>query len=280
MSIAEKQKTISSNNTAISEKNVSIATNTQKIYTSGYGKGYSLGNKDGRDEGYNIGRAAGYDDGYKVGEDNAIAEMWEGIQNGGKRTYYACAFRNQYFTKKTFKPKYDIVPVGVCNLVFYYIEADEPFDFVEIEQECGIKIDTSKATNLESFAQVTDAILRFNVIDLSSANNTYGMLWNCNNLKRVEKVISSEKTSYLAHAFRAPNLEHCLFEGIIAQNGFSVQYCTKLDKESLLSILDCLKDYAYDTSGTVWKVTLGSTNLDKLSAEEKAIATNKGWVLE
>ena len=217
---------------------------------------------------------------YENGWDNAIAEMWEGIQVGGKRTNYQTAFRNQYFTKKTFKPQYDIAPVGVCTMIFYNMSSDEPLDFVEIEKECGIKLDFSKATNVESIAQITDAISRFNILDITSTNNNYGMLWNCNKLTRVEKVIVSETTPYLANAFRAPNLEHCPFEGTIAQNGLTVQYCTKLDKESLLSILGCLKDYSEDTSGTVWKVILGSANLDKLSAEEKAIATKKGWVLE
>ena len=53
-----------------------------------------------------------------------------------------------------------------------------------------------------------------------------------------------------------------------------------LDHESLLSVVNCLKDYSADTSGTVWKVTLGATNLAKLTADEKAIATGKGWTLE
>ena len=46
-----------------------------------------------------------------------------------------------------------------------------------------------------------------------------------------------------------------------------------------MSIINCLKDYSTDTSGTSHTVTLGTTNLAKLTDEQKAIATEKGWSL-
>ena len=48
-------------------------------------------------------------------------------------------------------------------------------------------------------------------------------------------------------------------------------------QESLLSILNALKDYSSSTSS--WVCTLGTTNLEKLTEEQKAIATEKGWTL-
>ena len=44
--------------------------------------------------------------------------------------------------------------------------------------------------------------------------------------------------------------------------------------DSLMSIINNLA-----TVTTTQTLTLGSTNLAKLSSEEKAIATNKGWTL-
>jgi surface protein len=55
----------------------------------------------------------------------------------------------------------------------------------------------------------------------------------------------------------------------------SLRYCEKLTHESLMSIINNL---AIVTSGKTF--TLGETNLAKLSEKEKAIATNKGWILE
>ena len=45
-------------------------------------------------------------------------------------------------------------------------------------------------------------------------------------------------------------------------------------KESIIEVLNDLP-----TVTTTQRLTLGSTNLAKLTDDEKAIATNKGWTL-
>lgn len=49
-----------------------------------------------------------------------------------------------------------------------------------------------------------------------------------------------------------------------------------LEHESIVALLENLKDLTGETAKTI---TLGSTNLAKLTDEEKAIATNKNWTL-
>ena len=49
---------------------------------------------------------------------------------------------------------------------------------------------------------------------------------------------------------------------------------TKFTREALLEIIGNLK-----TVTTTKRLTMGSTNLAKLTEEDKAIATNKGWTL-
>jgi len=51
----------------------------------------------------------------------------------------------------------------------------------------------------------------------------------------------------------------------------------KLTKECIINILNNLKDLTDVDSKTL---TLGETNLTKLTDEEKLIATNKNWILE
>lgn len=46
--------------------------------------------------------------------------------------------------------------------------------------------------------------------------------------------------------------------------------------DSLVSILDALKDRTEDTQYTL---VLGESHLSKLTDEQKAIATNKNWIL-
>ena len=95
----------------------------------------------------------------------------------------------------------------------------------------------------------------------------------------IQKIITHEKLDF-SNAFNYRSaLTHVIFEGVIGKNGLNLSQSPNLDRESLLSVVNCLKDYSADTSGTVWKVTLGTANLAKLTAEEKAIATGKGWTL-
>ena len=58
-----------------------------------------------------------------------------------------------------------------------------------------------------------------------------------------------------------------------------ISHLTHLDHSSLLLIINGLYDYvSAGISGTRY-IKLGATNLAKLSDEEKAIATNKGWTI-
>lgn len=54
--------------------------------------------------------------------------------------------------------------------------------------------------------------------------------------------------------------------------------CSNLTHDSLMNIINGLYDIA-SKGCNVQKLVLGTTNLAKLSDEEKAIATNKGWAL-
>lgn len=53
-----------------------------------------------------------------------------------------------------------------------------------------------------------------------------------------------------------------------------IHYSTKFTREALLEIIGNLK-----TVTSTKKLTMGATNLAKLTEEDKAIATNKGWTL-
>ena len=88
------------------------------------------------------------------------------------------------------------------------------------------------------------------------------------NLSKATKVTSFINQNYL---------EEFYVEGEIAISGLSLSSCKKLTHDSLMSIINALADKT-GASGT-WKVTLGSTNLAKLTADEIAIAEGKGWTL-
>ena len=61
--------------------------------------------------------------------------------------------------------------------------------------------------------------------------------------------------------------------------------CPNLTHESLINIINNLYDlnltYGVNNGGTLYsqKLVLGSTNIAKLTSEEIAVATNKGWTV-
>lgn len=69
-------------------------------------------------------------------------------------------------------------------------------------------------------------------------------------------------------------------DSVIAFNNLDIQRSTKLDYESLLSIINALKDYSEDTSGTTWTVKLGEANIAKLTAEDLETIRAKGWIYQ
>ena len=146
-------------------------------------------------------------------------------------------------------------------------------------QNCGKLIsldvsnfDTSKVTNMgymfNNCYELTE--LDISNFDMSSVNNINYMFGNCRNL--VDLKFGTN-----------------LGKGYTKKSNNSSQYvldlyaCTRLTHDSLMSAINNLYDLnlTYDVAngGTLYTqmLNLGSTNLAKLTAEEIAIATNKGW---
>lgn len=120
----------------------------------------------------------------------------------------------------------------------------------------------SKALNIEGLNTI-------NVTDFSYAfYGSYVVRIGKINLSKATKVTGFINQNYL---------EEFYVEGEIAISGLSLSSCQKLTHDSLMSIINALADKT-SASGT-WKVTLGSTNLAKLTADEIAIAEGKGWTL-
>ena len=101
------------------------------------------------------------------------------------------------------------------------------------------------------------------------------MFENCSKLTQLD--LSNWDTSKVASM--QSMFENCtsLTDFIAPKNinvNTSFNYCNNLSHDSLMSIVNNLA-----TVTSTKTLILGSTNLAKLSSEEKAIATNKGWTL-
>ena len=89
------------------------------------------------------------------------------------------------------------------------------------------------------------------------------------------------RMTYITNMFyNCPKLKYLNMDNAILPKRdikyWNLDTCTALTAESLVSVLNALPQLSSSESFTC---TIGSTNLAKLTNAQKAIATNKGWVL-
>ena len=246
---------------SIAAKLAQIAENEQKVFDAGYAKGREEAGESIYNEGYADGKKAEYD------------AFWDSYQDYGNRTTtYEYAFARNGWTDVTFKPKYDLIVKNAANQMFYttYIT-----NLKKILSDCGVVLDTSEVTNFNGMFQQARTT-HVPTLDMRKATaNSHSFSYS--NIEEFEKIIVSETVPWQSAFMNCSRLKHLFVEGVIGQNGFNVQWSNNLSHDSLMSIINALQDKSGDTSGTVWKVTVGSTNLEKLTAAELGIAWDKGW---
>ena len=111
------------------------------------------------------------------------------------------------------------------------------------------QLDTSKVTNMYYTFQLCTSLTTIPPLDVSKVTNTYYMFGGCTSLK-----------SILMHGMKV---------------SFDIHASTQFEESDLVTILNNLA-----TVTSTQTLTMGPTNLAKLTDEEKAIATNKGWTLK
>ena len=256
---------------SIAEKLQTIAENEQKVYDKGYSEGYAYGDSTG----YN----SGYDMGYAEGQRSEYDTFWDTFQQNGNRVYYTFAFGNGW-TGEMFRPKYSMRPIN-ARYLFYKSPGEKVNipDFVERCNELGIVIDFSNCTDAEYAFYTLDTkhLGSLNFSKCTKLGYLFGTPDATSVLETIDEFVSSETTQYMATTFQGANaLKNITFRGVIASNNVQFHKCP-LSHDSIMNIINVLKDY----SGTTTKrtLTLGSSNLAKLTDAEKAIATQKGWTL-
>jgi surface protein len=140
-----------------------------------------------------------------------------------------------------------------------------------------VNIKTSNVTDMSWMFSNCKSLISLDISNLDTSNVTKmnRMFANCNSLEVLNlsnfDASSVTDASYMFYKCTA-------LTDFIAPRNISVSidfsYCTKLTHDSLMSIINNLATVTDKT------LTLGATNLAKLSEEEKAIATNKGWIFK
>ena len=133
--------------------------------------------------------------------------------------------------------------------------------------------DTANVTSMSSMFSSCPKLTTVPKFCTSKVTDMSSMFFNCPNLSTVPQLDTSNVTNMNNMFSYCYNLEAIHMININAN--LNITYSQELTREALLEIIGNLKA---QTSGTK-TLTMGSTNLEKLTEEDKAIATNKGWTL-
>lgn len=149
-------------------------------------------------------------------------------------------------------------------------------------------INTSEATSIRCMFDGCELLTNIPNMDTEKVTNMTQSFYNCYKLISVP-LLNASNVMYVSTIFggcdKLENLGGLKDLGKAYSTTSSANYftytlslnsCNKLTHESLMNVINNLYDIA--TAGVQpQKLQLGSTNLAKLTDEEKAIATNKGW---
>lgn len=137
-------------------------------------------------------------------------------------------------------------------------------------------IDMSKVTSMTRMFAYCFNLMELNLssFDTSEITSIDYMCYSCVNLIEVKGILDVVKVTSLSNVFtNCRNLVEIRIKNLNC-TGLNLGGCNKLSHDSLVYLINNLM-----ASDTVKTITLGSTNLAKLTDEEKAIATNKNWTL-
>ncbi len=198
-----------------------------------------------------------FDDVYEAGKKAEYDKMWDVLQPEGKTNYATSAgFYGVLFNFDNFFPKRDIRTIGNAERIFYSWETAKHRGNLKARlEECGVVLDTSKATNLTS-AFNYNHMDNLPVIDCTGltaeSTSVFANSWDYR--KTIEKIILKDTVKCTNWFNNASGLENVIIEGTIGQNSFDIHWSTKLSADSLKSIIQALS-----TTTTGLTITLPTT---------------------
>ena len=170
------------------------------------------------------------------------------------------------------------------------------------------QLNTSKVTNMYNMFYNCDKLITIPQLDTSNVTNMSSMFSDCGNLITIPQLNTSNVTN-ISYMFRGCsrlvsvplldcgkvtstyNILNPSYYGdhiyLTDMGGFKnlkvdldIQKAPNLTVQSLMNVINNLYDFrANGDSTTTRTLQIGTTNLNKLTDDQKAVATNKGWSL-
>ena len=134
-------------------------------------------------------------------------------------------------------------------------------------------LDTSKVNNMHAMFFFCIKLSTIPLLNTSNVINMSSMFSGCSQLTSIPALNVSNVVD-MSDTFRdCSSLEEIHMTGM--KVSFNISASTKFTRAALVEILNNLATIITST----YKIKMGATNLAKLTDEDKAIATNKGWKL-
>ena len=138
-------------------------------------------------------------------------------------------------------------------------------------------INVSNGTDFSAAWWNCSNLTEFPALDMSNGTD-FAQAWNgCTSLTTFPKLNLSKGTNFYEAWYNCPALTTLGGFGAIKES-INLQHSTKLTAESIMNVITQAADL--NSLGITGKtMTFGGTNLNKLTDEQKAVATSKGWTL-
>ena len=139
-------------------------------------------------------------------------------------------------------------------------------------------LDTSNGTDFSGMFQNCSSLTKVPLLDMSKATNCEAIFYNCTNLTDLTIKVNSLKPNYYMFDY-CYALTNVTIEGTIkiTNNSFKIDYSDNLTVESIMNFINAFEDNS--SLSATYIVYFGKTNLDKLTDEQKAVATAKNIAL-
>ena len=144
-------------------------------------------------------------------------------------------------------------------------------------------INTSSATGMSYMFDTCRALRSIPQLDTSKVIDMSYMFNDCQNLRSIP-LLDCSRLNVIDYMFGYSNIYSLTdlggFKNLRVNFRNGLYYLPNLTVQSLMNVINNLYDFrANGDSTTTRTLQLGTTNLNKLTEEQKAVATNKGWSL-
>ena len=223
-----------------------------------------------------------------VNEDGSLSWQQKGA-GGGMKAFFDAGGKCGYSTATSFDGAINFGDTGDVtdmNRMFYYCSNLTSVPLFDTSNVTNISdmfyycsnltsvplFDTSKVTNMSYMFFSCSKLTSVPSFDTSNVTDISNMFSYCSKLTSVPSFDTSKVTNMSSMFSGCSKLETIHMKNI--GTNLNISASTLFTREALLEIIGNLK-----TVTSTMRLTMGSTNLAKLTEEDKAIATNKGWTL-